>query len=125
MDLRTTKSWAVHINFYEQNIAFSKNKKWGMVTGLGLNWNNYRFSMDTRLNSDSSELHGYVDKGISIRKSKLTSLYFDIPLLFEFQTNSYMKKNSFHFATGMIMGVRISSHTKKYYDEWNKDFDSN
>jgi hypothetical protein len=123
MDLRTTKSWAVHLNFYEQNIALSKNKKWGMVTGLGLNWNNYRFSMDTRLNSDSSELIGYVDKGISIRKSKLTALYFDIPLLFEFQTNSYMKKNSFHFATGMIMGVRLSSHTKKYYDEWNKDFE--
>jgi hypothetical protein len=123
MDLRTTKSWAVHLNFYEQNIALSKNKKWGMVTGLGLNWNNYRFSMDTRLNSDSSELIGYVDKGISIRKSKLTALYFDIPLLFEFQTNSYMKKNSFHFATGMVMGVRLSSHTKKYYDEWNKDFE--
>lgn len=123
MDLRTTKSWAVHINFYEQNIALSKNKKWGMVTGLGLNWNNYRFSMDTRLNADSSELIGYVDKGISIRKSKLTSLYFNIPLLFEFQTNSYHKKNSFHFNAGMVMGVRISSHTKKYYDEWNKDFE--
>jgi hypothetical protein len=123
MDLRTTKSWAVHLNFYEQNIALSKNKKWGMVTGLGLNWNNYRFSMDTRLNADSSELQGYIDEGISIRKSKLTALYFDIPLLFEFQTNSYMKKNSFHFATGMVMGVRLSSHTKKYYDEWNKDFE--
>ena len=123
MDLRTTKSWAVNVNFYEQNIALSKNKKWGMVTGLGLNWNNYRFSMDTRLNADSSELQGYIDQGISIRKSKLTALYFDIPLLFEFQTNSYMKKNSFHFATGMIMGVRLSSHTKKYYDEWNKDFE--
>jgi hypothetical protein len=122
MDLQTTKSWAVHVNFYEQNIALSKNKKWGMVTGLGLNWNNYRFSMDTRLNSDSSELHGYIDQGISIRKSKLTALYFDIPLLFEFQTNSYMKKNSFHINVGMVMGVRLSSHTKKYYDEWNKEF---
>ena len=123
MDLRTTKSWAVHINFYEQNIALSKNKKWGMVTGLGLNWNNYRFNKDTRLNADSSKLHGYIDQGISIRKSKLTSLYFNIPLLFEFQTNSYHKKNSFHINVGMIMGVRLSSHTKKYYDEWNKDFE--
>ena len=122
MDLRMTKSWAVHLNFYEQNIALSKNKKWGMVTGLGLNWNNYRFSMDTRLNDTSSMLIGLIDEGISIRKSKLTSLYFDVPLLFEFQTNSYMKKNSFHFATGMVMGVRLSSHTKKYYDEWNKGF---
>jgi hypothetical protein len=123
MDLQMTKSWAAHINFFEQNVAFSKNKKWGMVTGLGINWNNYRFSKDTRLNADSSELRGYIDQGISIRRSKLTALYFDIPLLFEFQTNAYENKNSFHVSTGMIMGVRLSSHTKKYYDEWNKEFD--
>ena len=123
MDLRTTKSWAVHINFFEQNIALAKNQKWGMVTGLGTSWNNYRFSKDTRLNSDSSELIGYIDKGISIRKTKLTAWYFNIPLLFEFQTNRYHKKNSFHLAAGMIMNVRLSSHTKKYYDERNKEFE--
>jgi hypothetical protein len=123
MDLQMTKSWAVHLNFFEQNVAFSRNKKWGMVTGLGINWNNYSFSKDTRLNADSSDLRGYIDQGISIRKTKLTALYFDIPLLFEFQTNHYQNKNSFHFATGMVMGVRLSSHTKKYYDEWNKGFD--
>jgi len=123
MDLRTTKSWAVHINFFEQNISLAKNQKWGLVTGLGTSWNNYRFSKDTRLNADSSELIGYIDKGISIRKSKLTAWYFNIPLLFEFQTNRYHKKNSFHLAAGMVMGVRISSHTKKYYNEYNKTFD--
>lgn len=42
-NLRTTKSVVVNVNFYEQNIAFTKNKKLGMVTGLGLSWNNYRF----------------------------------------------------------------------------------
>ena len=123
MDLRMTKSVAVYINFFEQNIALSKNQKFGMVTGLGINWNNYRFSKDTRLNADSSELIGYIDKGINIRKTKLTNLYLNIPLLFEFQTNSWHKKNSFHFGLGMVMGVRLSSHTKKYYDERNKEFD--
>jgi len=123
MDLRMTKSVAVYINFFEQNIALSKNQKFGMVTGLGINWHNYRFSKNTRLNADSSELIGYIDKGISIRKTKLTNLYLNIPLLFEFQTNSWHKKNSFHFALGMVMGVRLSSHTKKYYDERNKEFE--
>ncbi len=123
MDLRMTKSWAVYINFYEQNIPLSKNQKWGILTGLGTNWHNYRFSKDTRLNADSSELIGYIDKGISIRKSKLTTWYLNIPLLFEFQTNRYQRKNSFHFTAGMIMGVRLSSHTKKYYDERNKEFE--
>jgi hypothetical protein len=123
LDLRTTKSWAVHVNFFEQNIALAKNQKWGMVTGLGINWNNYRFSKNTRLNSDSSQLIGYIDQDISIRKSKLTALYVNVPLVFEFQTNSYHKKESFHIGVGMVMNVRVSSHTKKYYNELNKEFD--
>jgi len=123
LDLRMTKSVAVNVNFFEQNIALSKNQKWGMVTGLGLEWHNYRFSKDTRLNGDSSNLIGYIDKGISIRKSKLTTLYLNVPVLFEFQTNSRHKKDSFHFGAGMVVGARLSSHTKKYYDERNKQFE--
>lgn len=122
MDLRMTKSIVVNINVFEQNVALSKNQKWGTLTGLGMSWNNYRFSRETRLNSDSSQLIGYIDQDISIRKTKLTSFYLNVPVLFEFQTNSRHKKNSFHVAAGMVMNVRLSTHTKKYYNELNKDF---
>ena len=77
---------------------------------------------DTRLTDTSSVLLGLIDEDINIRKSKLTAFYFNIPLLFEFQTNNYHKKNSFHINLGMIMGVKVSSHTKKYYDELDKEF---
>lgn len=123
MDLRMTKSVAVYVNFFEQNIALAKNQKWGLVTGLGVEWHNYRFSKNTRLNSDSSYLVGYLDKDISIRKSKLTTLHLNVPVLFEFQTNSRHKKDSFHFGAGMVVGARLSSHTKTYYDERNKAFE--
>lgn len=122
MDLRMEKSVAAHLNFFEQNIALSRNQKFGLVSGLGFNWNNYRFLRDTRLNTDSSYLIGYIDKGVDVRKTKLTVWYLNIPLLFEFQTNSYHKKNSFHISAGAIMNLRLSSHTKRYYDERNKDF---
>jgi hypothetical protein len=123
LDLRMEKSIVVNANVYEQNIALAKNQKWGMVTGLGFSWNNYRFTRPTRLEPDSSVLVGFLDKGVNIRKSKLTTLYLNVPLLFEFQTNSKQTKNSFHLAMGMIAGARLSSHTKKYYDELNKPFD--
>ncbi|MBN2175877.1 MAG: DUF2807 domain-containing protein [Bacteroidales bacterium] len=123
LDLRMTKSISAHINFFEQNVAFSKNQKWGMVTGLGLSWNNYRFDRNTRLEPDSSYLIGYLDQNIAIRKSKLNAFYGNIPLIFEFQTNSHHKKNSFHIGIGMVANVRLSSHTKKYYDERNKEFE--
>jgi len=122
MDLRMTKSIVVNINFLEQNVPLSRNQKWGTLTGLGMSFNNYRFSRNTRLNSDSSQLIGYIDQGISIRKQKLTTFYLNLPILFEYQTNSRHKKNSFHIAMGMIMNVRLSSHTKKYYNELNKEF---
>ena len=122
LELRMPKSVAVHVNFFEQNVAFSKNQKWGMVTGLGINWNNYRFSKNTRLDPDSSYLIGYRMDGISIRKTKLTAMYLSVPLLFEFQTNSEHKKNSFHIGAGMIASARLSSHTKIYYDEHNKEY---
>ncbi len=122
LDLRMPKSVAVHVNFFEQNVALARNQKWGMVTGLGINWNNYRFSRQTRLDPDSSALVGYRMDGISIRKTKLTAMYLSVPLLFEFQTNSRHKKNSFHIGAGMIASARLSSHTKIYYDERNKEY---
>jgi len=122
MNLNISKSIFVNINVYEQNISFSKNQKFGMLTGIGLGINNYRFSKDVTLNPDSSEIIGYIDRGINIRKSKLVITSINIPVLFEFQTNRYCNKNSFHITAGMIFGLRIASHTKTYFDEHNKEY---
>jgi len=122
LDLRMEKSIAVNLNFFEQNIPFSKNQKWGMVTGLGLSFNDYRFMRPTRLSMDSSELIGYLDQDISIRKSKLSVMYATLPLLFEFQTAPSYHKNGFHINVGIVVGARLSSHTKKYYNELNSEF---
>ena len=122
LDLRMEKSVAVNLNFFEQNIPLSKNQKWGIVTGLGLGFNNYRFLRPTRLSMDSSSLIGYLDEDISIRKSKLTAMYLSLPVLFEFQTAPIYHKNGFHINAGVVISARLSSHTKKYYDELNSEF---
>lgn len=122
IDLRMEKSVQVNLNLYEQNIALSKNQEWGMLTGIGLQWNNYRFRRPTTLMPDSSYLIGYIDEGISVRKSKLSIAYLQIPLLFEWQNQTLRKRNSFHVSLGMILGVRMWSWQKKYYDELNKEY---
>jgi hypothetical protein len=122
LDLRMEKSVAVNLNFFEQNIPFSKNQKWGMVTGLGLTFNNYKFLRPTRLSMDSSALEGYLAQDISIRKSKLTAMYLTLPVLFEFQTAPAYHKNGFHINMGVVIGARLSSHTKVYYNELNTPF---
>ncbi len=122
LDLRMEKSIAVNLNFFEQNIPLAKNQKWGMVTGLGLTFNDYKFMRPTRLSMDSSALIGYLDQDINIRKSKLSAMYLSLPLLIEFQTAPIYRKNGFHINLGVIASARLSSHTKKYYDELNTEF---
>ncbi len=122
LDLRMEKSIALNLNFFEQNIPLAKNQKWGIVTGLGFSFNNYRFMRPTRLSMDSSILVGYLDQDISIKKSKLTTMYLTLPLLFEFQTAPCYHKNGFHINLGVVVGARLSSHTKKYYNELSTEF---
>lgn len=122
LDLRMEKSVAVNLNFFEQNIPLAKNQKWGIVTGLGFTFNNYKFMRPTRLGMDSTALEGYLAEDISIRKSKLTAMYLTLPVLFEFQTAPAYHKNGFHINLGVIIGARLSSHTKVYYNELNTPF---
>jgi hypothetical protein len=121
MDLRMEKSIQVGLNIYEQNVALSRNQEWGMLTGIGLLWNNYRFRRPVTLLSDSSALIGLIDQDISVKKSKLAITYLQVPLLFEWQNQTLKKKHSFHVNIGIVLGVRLWSWQKKYYNELNKD----
>jgi len=127
LNLRYEKSTAVHLNIYEQNIALNKNKTFGLITGLGLSWNNYRFSGSTFLTPDSSSLVGFYMKNtdgsnLSMRKTKLTAMYLTIPLIFEIQTNQPRKINRFYFGVGVLANIRLSTHTKIYFNEANKNY---
>lgn len=122
LDLRMEKSIATNLNFFEQNIPLSKNQKWGIVTGLGLTFNDYKFLRPTRLSMDSTSLEGYRYEDISIRKSKLSAMYLTLPVLFEFQTAPAYHKDGFHINLGVLVSARLSSHTKVYYNELNSQF---
>jgi hypothetical protein len=124
MDLDMANSVMLNLNFFEQNIRLAKNQHWGIVTGLGLSFNNYRFMHQTFLNMDSSLLRGYIipDTSMSIKKSKLSAIYLTLPVMFEFQTAPIYHKDGFHISLGVIVGARLSSHTKIYYNQLNTPF---
>jgi len=123
LDLLMHKSIFFSINFFEQNFRFTSDQKWGIVTGMGWEFHNYRFSNDVMITSDSSSIKGFYTQNVNMRKSKLTTNYLTVPVLFEFQTNRYSKKNSFHITAGIIAGLRISTHTKRYFEETNKEYE--
>lgn len=114
LDINYNKSSGVSLNFFEQNVNLY-DQHLGLVTGLGVTWNNYRFAEDVIL-TDDGKLDGYFGEDVnpdqSYQKSKLMVASLRIPLLLEYQTNGKMKANSFHIGAGAVGQVRMWSHTK-------------
>jgi hypothetical protein len=127
LNLRYEKSIAVNLNIYEQNIALNKAKNLGLVTGIGMAWNNWRFSQTTYLSPDSSNIKGYYmvntdGSNLSVRKTKLTAMYITVPIMFEVQTKNPNRYKRFHFGIGALVSARVRTHTKIYFNEANKAY---
>ncbi len=112
LDINYNKSTGISLNFFEQNVNLY-NQNLGLVTGLGVTWNNYRFDENVIL-TDDGKLDGYygVNPAYNYQKSKLMLASLRIPLLLEYQTNGKMKANSFHVGAGAVGSFRMWSHTK-------------
>ena len=116
LELNESKSIAVNINIIDKELSIVKDRFF-LVTGLGLTFNNYRFSNNITLLSDTNKVAATYDS-INYEKTKLAITYLTIPLLFEF--NEGGSKKSFHIAAGVIGGLRIGSHTKQKYTNGSK-----
>lgn len=125
LDLRMEKSINVGLNIYEQNFNLA-GEKLGLITGLGVEWNNYRFSKsNTIIDLNDDTLTGYIDVNddINYKKSKMVTTYLTLPLMLEFQTNSKSKVNSLHVGVGVLSGLRIGTHTKVMYEDGDEEND--
>lgn len=117
MDLNTGKSWNMNFNFAQYSINFVNNK-FGMVTGLGLEWNYYRFDNDNSIEKDASGIiaERVLDPNWNVEKSKLSTTYATIPLLLEIHSSSY-SHGGITFSAGVIGGLKLGSNTKIIYKE--------
>ncbi len=122
LDLYMPKSIGVHLNIYEQNVRLSSSGHFGFVTGLGLEWHNYRFNRGVYLDENAEVMKGYLTEGVKIKKNKLVVSYLSLPLLFEYQNRGDSKISDFHFAAGALLGVRLGSHTKTVFMENQKEY---
>ncbi|GAF04692.1 WG repeat-containing protein [Saccharicrinis fermentans] len=109
LSLHTGKSIELNINALQQNIGLSQGV--GFVTGVGLNYNNYRFDnpnipiIDEDGNLSSAAITD------PLEKNKLTTLYLNVPVMFELQF-SKRRHSAFYISTGVIGGYRLKSYTK-------------
>lgn len=116
LELNQPKSITVQLNVFEYNVPIIRNN-FGLVTGLGLWINNYRFSNNIVLVSDSVKIFGFADTTRNYTKSKLTASYLALPLIFEYQFRDKKDKEVFHVGVGGYGAVKLGSKTKNVYLE--------
>jgi hypothetical protein len=115
MDLNTTRSWNININFVEHAIPFSTHC--GLVTGLGMEINQYFFDGNNSIRKDSLGVitSAPAPDGISYDKSRLTTTFLNVPLLFETQFPLGNSDKPLYFSAGVVGGLKIGSSTKVKY----------
>ncbi|MBI2280872.1 MAG: DUF2807 domain-containing protein [Bacteroidetes bacterium] len=144
MELDYAKSWVFSLNFYEHFFKIYQHR-FGLVTGLGLEYNNYELKHNVRLidnggsyvsnniNSfNENYTWGVVDTNINFSKNRFKTFYINAPLMFEINTGDH-KNKSFHLSAGAIFGYKFTTRMKYIYkdngDEQkvkdNSDFNTN
>ncbi len=116
MDLNTDKSFNININFAQLGIGLSRH--FGIVTGLGLEFNDYKFDGNNNIRKDEEGVIGpmYPADGIKYEKTKLSTTYLTMPLMLEAQIPVRYRR-TINIAAGAIGGVKLGSHNKLvYYD---------
>ena len=115
MDINTGRSWNVNLNLFQHSFGFGTDI-FGLVTGLGLEFNDYHFDNNNNIMRDS--LGNTVKKPYTqaLEKSKISTGYITLPLILEIQLPGSAKNSKrIHISAGVIGGLKLGSHSKVEY----------
>jgi hypothetical protein len=115
MDLKVAKSLDFSFNFAEKSLGIIKNYV-GIVTGLGLQYTNYRFTDDFSLKQTPD---GIIAEPVSMAldKNRLGVWHLNLPLMMEFQIPVYGESTRIKLAAGVVGGLRIGSRQVHKFTE--------
>jgi len=117
MDLNQNKSFEVGFNFLRYSIGLQKDKRnIGLVTGLGLTFNDYRFSNPYTIENIDGKVSSKLIEETGLSKTKLTTTYLTVPLMLEFQIPVSGHSKKLYFSGGVVGGLKVGSHTKTKID---------
>ena len=116
MLLHSGKSHNFNINFSQLSLGLARHI--GFVTGLGLNWNNYRFDGNNNIQKGETGIIEEFDPGVLLKKSKFSTLYLHLPLMLEFQIPA--DHGHINIAAGPIGAVKLTSNSKMVYEDGDK-----
>lgn len=121
LEPRLWRSNCLSINLLQLSVRLQKNRNFvGLVTGLGMDLKSYSLSPGTTLRKGPQRVEPVQLSYEENQKSKFSSNYLTVPLLFEMQIpiGSYHRRA--YISAGVIGSLRLSSHTKVKYRVDNK-----
>ncbi len=124
LDLNTAKSTSFNIISPAVSLGFTRH--FGLVTALGLNFNNYRFDGNNTIVVDGEGIvtPAYPADPVRYDKSKLATVYGILPVMLEVQIPvSY--SSTINLGAGVAGAVKLGSHTKVVYHDDGKQKDKN
>ncbi|MDA3853500.1 MAG: hypothetical protein PF444_04590 [Bacteroidales bacterium] len=113
MEINTGKSWNFNLNFAQFSVPIARDRL-GLVSGLGLEWNNYHFANNNTITKDPSN-HIIKSEDLSnyaLKKNRLQTTYLTAPLLMEVQLGRGSRNDRTALSGGVIAGLKLGSHTK-------------
>ncbi len=116
MTLHSSKSTCFNFNISQKSLGLTRH--FGIVTGLGFNWNNYRFDGNNNIVKGIDGVIEELPQADALDKSKLSTLYLTVPMILELQIpadNHYI-----NLAGGLIGAVKLGSHTKMVFQDKDK-----
>ena len=126
LELNWSSSFAMQFNLCKYSINFSPRNNFGLVTGIGLEYQRLRFDNDNisliKREGKLVVIHPqeFYDNMYDIKRSSLKILYLTVPLLMEVQFPA-SKRNRMYVSGGFMGGIRMHSKTKIVYDDENGD----
>jgi hypothetical protein len=114
MDLNTGRSWNFNWNIKQTSIGFGSNK-FGLVTGLGLEFNSYYFDGDNNIEKLDGNIVSKTDYPSPLDKSKLKTTFLRVPVLLELQLLNAKRSKRFYVSGGVIGGLKLGSSSKVIY----------
>ena len=114
MDLNTGHSWNINWNMKQYSIGFGTDRL-GLITGIGLEFNNYHFDGDNNIQELDGNIAIKNDYPGSLNKSKLKTTFLRVPLLLELQLLDAKRSKRIHISGGIIGGLKLGSHSKVIY----------
>jgi hypothetical protein len=113
MSMHSGKSNNFNLNFWQLSLGVSRHA--GFVTGMGINWNNYRFDGNFNIQKLSDGTIDSLWPMSTLKKSKLATVYLTLPVMFEVQLP--VDNHHIDIAAGFIGAVKLGSHSRMVFQD--------